>query len=168
MASTANTAAPATVASGARWPVTRKTVRMMSAAHVPRAATQTPTTSSRLPRRYRLRYIPAIRPDAGHRTHTAIAIGIGKVAGDPGRREQAAKPDDNVVTELYGRSPNPLVNTDDTSLPGLHAATQRTVTHEIPVLVGFLNQRDCAGAEWTGIPPPRPLHYSACCGTCVK
>ncbi len=50
MASTANTAAPATVASGACWPGMRKAVSAASEAPVIRAAPQTPTTSSRLPR----------------------------------------------------------------------------------------------------------------------
>ena len=71
MASTANTAAPATVASGACWPGIRKVVAAPSAAHVPKAAAQTPTTSSRLPRWYRLRYSPASRPQAGTSTPTA-------------------------------------------------------------------------------------------------
>ena len=78
MASTANTAAPATVASGACWPGTRNMVSAASETHVPKAAAQTPTTSCRLPRCCRLRYSPASRPDAGDRTQAAPATRTAK------------------------------------------------------------------------------------------
>jgi len=78
MASTANTAAPATVASGACCPRIRKVVSAASEAQVPRAAALTPTTSCRLPRWCLLRYSPASRPDTGARMPTAAAARTAK------------------------------------------------------------------------------------------
>ncbi len=78
MASTANTAPPATVASGACWLRIRKVVSAASETQVPRAAVLTPTTSCRLPRWFLLRYSPASRPDAGDRTQRAPAARTAK------------------------------------------------------------------------------------------